>query len=230
MDRDLELLHQKIDFLTEQMVETQRRQRELEELWKDVTPVLTDLFNTAAEELDEISPYFGYEDLIHLVKKMLRNIRSLTVLFEQVEGAQDLVQDLVPLSKEIFDEVLGRLDALERKGYFRFMKATLGVVDDVVARYSEEDIQRLGDGIIAMVDIVKEFARPEMLASLQKAAATVRTVKVDIPARQSTCGLLRQMLDPDVRRLLGAGLGVLQQVAGGLPAPLSIQNENGKNN
>lgn len=228
MDRDLELLHQKIDFLTEQMMETQRRQRELEELWKDVTPVLTDLFNTAAEELDEIAPYFGYEDLIHLVKKMLRNIRSLTVLFEQVEGAQDLVEDLVPLSKEIFDEVLGRLDALERRGYFRFMKATLGVVDDVVVHYSEEDVRRLGDAIIVVIGIIKEFAQPEMLASLQKAAAAVRTMKIDIPAKQSTMGLLRQMLDPDVRRLLGAGLGILQQVAGKLPAPSTMKNVDGQ--
>jgi len=89
VDKDLELLHSKIDFLTEQVMETQRRQRELEELWKDLTPVVTDLFNTAVEELDEISPYFGYEDLLYLVKKLLRNMRSLTALFDKVEGAQD---------------------------------------------------------------------------------------------------------------------------------------------
>ena len=224
MDKDLELLHQKIDFLTEQMQETQRRQREMEELWKDLTPVLTDLFNTAVEELDEISPYFSYEDLIHLVKKMLRNIRSLTVLFEKVEGAQDLARDLVPLSKDMFDEVLGRLDALERRGYFRFMKATFGVVDDIVAKNSEEDVRRLGDTIIAMIDIVKEFAQPHMLASLQKAAATVRDIQVDIP-KKSTFGLMRQMLDPDTRRALSVGLTIMKQVGAKLPVHSDKRND-----
>lgn len=224
MDKDLELLHQKIDFLTEQMRETQRRQREMEELWKDLTPVLTDLFNTAAEELDEISPYFGYEDLIYLVKKMLRNIRSLTALFEQVEGAQDLLKDLVPLSKDIFDEVLGRLDALESRGYFRFMKATFSVVDDIVARYSEEDIRMLGESMVAMIDIVREVAQPDRVASLQKAVATLRDIQVDIPARRSTFGLMRQMLDPDVRRVLSIGLGIVKQVAEKLPVRSAMQN------
>jgi uncharacterized protein YjgD (DUF1641 family) len=223
LDKDLELLHQKIDFLTEQMQETQRRQREMEELWKDLTPVLTDLFNTAVEELDEISPYFSYEDLIHLVKKMLRNIRSLTTLFEQVEGAQDLARDLVPLSKDIFDEVLGRLDSLERRGYFRFMKATFDVIDDIVAKNSEEDIRMLGNTIIAIIDIVKEFTQPHMLAFLQKAAATIRDIQVDIP-KKSTFGLMRQMLDPDTRRALSVGLTIMKQVGAKLPMLADMSN------
>ena len=44
MDKDLELLHKKIDFLTDQVMQTQRRQREMEELRQDLTPIATDLF------------------------------------------------------------------------------------------------------------------------------------------------------------------------------------------
>jgi len=213
LDKDLELLHQKIDFLTEQMMETQRRQREMEELWKDLTPVLTDLFNTTVEELDEISPYFGYEDLIHLLKKMLRNIRSLTALFEKIEGAQDLISDMGPLSKEIFDDMLQRLDALEQKGYFAFLKAAFGIFDNIVTNYSERDVRLLGENITTILDTIKDATQPEMMTSLRNAVAIYRDIKVEIPDKMSTLGLIKQMLDPEVRRSLGTGLGILKKVS-----------------
>ena len=213
MDKDLELLHKKLDFLTEQVMETQRRQREMEELWKDLTPVLTDLFNTAAEELDEIAPYFGYEDLIHLLKKLLRNIRGLTALFEQVEGAQDLIKDVVPLSKEIFDDVLQRFDTLQQKGYFSFMGAAFGIIDTIVTNYTEEDVRLLGENITNILDTVKDATQPEMMASIQNAVAIYRDIDVEIPEKMSTFALIKQMLDPEVRRSLGTGLAILKKVS-----------------
>ncbi|MBN1479335.1 DUF1641 domain-containing protein [candidate division KSB1 bacterium] len=213
MDKDLELLHQKIDFLTEQVLETQRRQQALEELWKDLTPVMTDLFNTAVQELDEISPYFGYEDLIHLLKKVLRNIRSLTALFEHIESAQDFVRDMTPLSKEIFDDVLQRLDALEEKGYFTFMKAAFGVFDNIVTNYSEEDVRLLGENITSILDTVKEATQPEVMRSIRNAVAIYRDIEVEIPDKMSTFALIKQMLDPEVRRSLGTGLSILKKVS-----------------
>lgn len=213
MDKDLELLHKKIDFLTEQVLETQRRQQALEELWKDLTPVMTDLFNTAVQELDEISPYFGYEDLLHLLKKVLRNIRSLTALFEQVESVQDFVQDITPLSKDIFDEVLQRLDALEQKGYFTFMKAAFGVFDNIVTNYSEEDVRLLGENITTILDTVKEATQPEVMTSIRNAVAIYRDIEVEIPDKMSTFALIKQMLDPEIRRSLGTGLSILKKVS-----------------
>ncbi len=213
MDKDMELLHQKIDFLTEQVMETQRRQRELEELRKDLTPVFTDVFNTAVEELDEVSPYFTYEDLIFLVKKLLRNIRNLTAVFEQLESATDLVKDVAPLSRDIFDDMLQRLDDLEKKGYFSFMRAALGVLDKIVTNYTEEDVRLLGENITTILDTVKQATQPEIMTSVQNAVAIYRDIDVEIPEKMSIFGLLKQFSDPEVRRSLGAGLSILKKVS-----------------
>ena len=213
MDKDLELLHQKIDFLTEQVMETQRRQRELEELRKDLTPVFTDVFNTAVEELDEVSPYFTYEDLIFLVKKLLRNIRNLTAVFEQLESATDLVKDVAPLSRDIFDDMLQRLDDLEKKGYFTFMRAALGVIDKIVTNYTEEDVRLLGENITTILDTVKQATQPEIMTSVQNAVTIYRDIDVEIPEKMSTFALLKQLTDPEVRRSLGTGLSILKKVS-----------------
>jgi uncharacterized protein YjgD (DUF1641 family) len=213
MDKELELLHQKIDFLTEQVLETQRRQREWHELRQDLTPVMTDLFNTAVDELDEISPYFTYEDLLFLGKKMLRNIRNLTMLFERLEGTVDLVHDITPLSKDIFDELLNRLNTLERKGYFTFMRAAGTIVDNIVTHYSEEDVRRLGENIVLILDTVKEATQPEVIKSVQNALAIYRDIDVTIPDKVSTFALVKQLFDPNVRRSLATGLSILVKVS-----------------
>jgi uncharacterized protein YjgD (DUF1641 family) len=213
MDKELELLHQKIDFLTEQVLETQRRQREWQELRRDLMPVMTDLFNTAVDELDEISPYFTYEDLLFLGKKMLRNIRNLTMLFERLEGAVDLVNDVTPLSKDIFDELLNRLNTLEQKGYFKFLRGAGTIVDNIVTHYSEEDVRRLGENIVLILDTVKEATQPEMIKSLQNALAIYRDIDVALPEKVSTFALVKQLFDPNVRRSLATGLSILAKVS-----------------
>ena len=212
MDKDLELLHQKIDFLTEQVLETQRRQRERQELRKDLTPVMTDLFITAVEELDEVSPYFTYQDLLFLIKKVLRNVRNLTGLFEQLESLIDLAKDVSPLSKEMFDELLERLNTMEQKGYFAFMQAAAEIVDKVVTHYTVDDLRQLGDNIILILDTVKQATQPEVLKSAQNALAIYRDIDVKLPERVSTFGLLSQLLKPEVRRSLAAGLSILEKV------------------
>ncbi len=218
MDKDMELLHQKIDFLTEQVMETQRRQRELEELRKDLTPVVTDLFNTTVEELDEVSPYFTYEDLLFLVKKLLRNVRNLTAIFEQLESATDLVKDVAPLSREVFDDMLQRLDDFEKKGYFSFMRAAFGVLDNIVTHYSEEDVRLLGENITTILDTVKQATQPEIMTSVQNAVTIYRDIDVEIPEKMSTFALMKQFFDPEVRRSLGTGLSILKKVSENLEA------------
>lgn len=213
MDKDLELLHQKIDFLTEQVMETKRRQQEWEELRQDLTPVLTDVFNTAVQELDEVSPYFTYEDLIYLVKKLLRNVRSLTAVFEQMESATDMVKDMAPLSRDVFDDMLQRMDELEKKGYFSFMRAAFGVLDTIVTNYTEEDVRLLGENITTILDTVKQATQPEVMTSVQNAVAIYRDIEIEIPEKMSTFALLKQFMDPEVRRSLGTGLAILKKVS-----------------
>ena len=225
MDKDLELLHKKIDFLTEQVMETKRRQREMEELKADLTPVVTDFMNTAVEELDQIAPYFSYEDLLYLLKKLLRNTKELTAVFEQFESAKDFIKDAAPLSKAVFDEILDRSNELETKGYYEFFRAAFGVFDKVVSHYSADDIRLLGENITTILDTVKEMTQPEMMLAAQNAVAIYRDIDVEVPEKVSTIGLVKQMLDPEVRRSLGTGLSILKKVSENLEKHAVVQKE-----
>ena len=69
MDKDLELLHQKLDYLTEQL-EAQRQQQEgMNELMHDAVPVVNHMIKLSIDELAEIGTFpaqacvAGYSDV-----------------------------------------------------------------------------------------------------------------------------------------------------------------------
>ncbi|MCD6234061.1 MAG: DUF1641 domain-containing protein [Candidatus Marinimicrobia bacterium] len=138
MSKELEKIHEKLDFLTEQVMITRRRQEELRELKEDFTPVVSDLFQTAVQELDDISAYFSYEDLLFLVKKLLRNTRTLIGLFERLESINDFVDDVTPLTRDMFDAALEKMDKLEKKGVFKLLKDGGELTDNVLQDYTSE--------------------------------------------------------------------------------------------
>ncbi len=218
MDKDLELLHKKIDFLTEQVMQTQRRQREMEELRQDLTPVINDVFKTAVEELDQVAPYFSYEDLIFLIKKLLRNVRNLTAMFDQMESARDFLRDATPLSKEVFQTTLEKLDEMERKGYFAFFAAALDIVDKVVTSFTEEDVRQLGDNIVLIINTIKQLTQPEMLTTVHNALNVYRNINVTPPEKMSLFGLMKEVNSPEVRKALSTGLAMLKNISQNLEA------------
>ena len=61
-----------MDFISEQMRDYQRKQREIQELKDDMALITNDIFNAVVEELDDVAPYFDTNDLIHLIKKLLK--------------------------------------------------------------------------------------------------------------------------------------------------------------
>lgn len=213
MDKELELLHQKIDFLTEQVMVTKRKQKEWEELRQDMTPIVTDLFRSTVKELDEVSTYFTYEDLVYLIKRLLRNTRTLITLFEQLESAKGFLEDAAPLTKDVFQSVMRQMEELEQKGYFTFIKGAKQIADNVVTSFSEKDVKALGDNIVLILDTVKQLTQPEMMQTIQNVLTVYQHVNVEPPEKVSLFGLMKELNDPDVRKGLHSGLTILKNIS-----------------
>ena len=79
------LLLEKIDHLTEQVEAQRRRQQELEELQHDLIPIVNHAIKLSINELAEIGNEFKLEDLLYLMKRMLRNTHLLIGLMDQLE-------------------------------------------------------------------------------------------------------------------------------------------------
>jgi hypothetical protein len=141
MDGDLALLHEKIDLLTATVeaqrqrleiletsangqlmakldylvaqAEAQRRfQDEMEELKNDVVPIANHMIKLTIDELAEVGSEFQVEDLLFLLKRLLRDTDLIVNGLDRLESMADLFDETQLLSKQVFNQVVVALDRM----------------------------------------------------------------------------------------------------------------------
>jgi uncharacterized protein YjgD (DUF1641 family) len=216
MEDYLQALNQKIDLLTAQVSylssQAQLNERERSaraELVRDVTPLANQAFGLAVEQLEEVQEYIDLGDLLRLFKRLLRNGRNLEKMLDQLESLADLFETLSPLADDAFGKVVDLMAGLEAKGYFIFARGGASLIDKVVASFSEEELNRMGESIPSVANLVKEITQPEIISFAQN---TLEQSKAELgkPVDVSYMGLVRQMRNPDVRRGLALTLRLMQ--------------------
>jgi uncharacterized protein YjgD (DUF1641 family) len=218
MDSSIIELNQKIDTLTSQVTylaeqaQAQERQRQAyAELFNDVKPIVNDVFRISVEQLEEVQEYVDLSDLLRLAKRLMRNGRNLERMLDQLEGLMSLADTLSPLADEAFSKAVSALSAMERKGYFTFAQGGLRIADNVVTSFNEEDVNRLGDNVVLILNTVKDMTQPEIM-NFVRSTLLVAEEEVQKPVDTSLVSLIRQMNDPAVRRGLALTMRVLHVV------------------
>jgi len=213
MDKDLVLLHEKIDYLTEQF-EAQQRQREaLDELKQDLIPITNHMIKLSINELEEIGTDFELEDLFFLLKRILRNTHLWTDLLDRLESIMDLADEASVLGKQAFTNTIETLDQLEQDGYFAFARGGYYVLQRIVTEFSEEDVRALGDNIVDLLTLVQNMTQPEVLTLANNAIESMRGQATENGKPPSTLSLLRQLSDPKVRIGLSKVLTIVSSLA-----------------
>lgn len=218
MDQTMIELNQKIDtltaqvaFLTEETRLQRRRRQEMDELKSDLTPIATDIFRISIEQLDEVESYVQLEDVFRLAKRLARNTRNLERMLDQMESLAELGRDFSPLSQDAFLTLMTRLDEMERKGYFNFVRGGMEIMDNVVTSFTEEDVRQLGDNIVLILQTVKEMTQPDIMKMMRSTASVIR--EEETADNVSMLSILRQLNDPAVKRGLAKTLTVLKTVS-----------------
>jgi len=228
MDQSLVDLDQKIDALTaqvaylaEQAQITERQRLQRAELVSDLTPIANQAFQITIEQLDEVKEYIDLNDLLRLMKRLMRNGRNFEQLLDQLEGAMDLIDTIGPLTDEAFFKVVNSLAELEQKGYFTFARGSKRILDNVVTSFSEDDINRLGDNVVLILNTVKDMTQPEIMNFVRN-TLIVAEREGEKPVDISYRGLIRQIQDPAVRRGLALTLRVLHVIGSQTPQSDSL--------
>jgi uncharacterized protein YjgD (DUF1641 family) len=119
------------------------------------------------EELGEVETAFQIEDVLALLKRLLLSFRHISWSLEQLENLIDWWQDMEPLLKIAVPHLIDKLDDLEQKGIFRINTAVLNMYTKIAAAYTPEDVEVIGDGFVRMHGIVKKFADPVVIQSIE---------------------------------------------------------------
>ena len=125
MDKNLTLLHEKVDQLTAQMLilteQTeiqQRRNQDFDELKADLIPIGNQLVSLTITELEEIGSEFALEDLLFLLKRVLRNTHLILTMMDRFEALMGIADEVELLGKQVFSAAVEALDRLEQGGLF----------------------------------------------------------------------------------------------------------------
>ncbi|MGC8879500.1 MAG: hypothetical protein ACP5R2_09770 [Anaerolineae bacterium] len=202
----LDRLTAQVELLTEEALRQRQRQQEWDELAADLGFVSKEAFRLLSEQLEEVEQCARIENVLLLLKRLLRDTCLLGQMLEQLESAMDFWQDFSPLTRDVVITLMNRLDEMERKGHFAFLRALLDSFDEVVASFSREELEQLRHNVGPLVATLKELARPETQYVLQR---TLSALQEDGAADISLFNLLRQLNKLTTRRGLARTLHVL---------------------
>ena len=209
---ELDLLHQKLDFLTAEMEEQRKQRQAFEELKQDVIPIGNQLIKLSIDELAEIGHEFQLEDLLFLLKRVLRNTNLLLEMMDRAEAAMGLADEAQILGKQVFSTTVQKLDEFERAGYFQFAAEGMKIADCVVTEFTVEDVQALGENIVTILRTVRNMTQPDIMAYANNAVDAIREEPSD-NGNVSTIQLLRELSDPKVRQGMSRMLQMMKAFA-----------------
>jgi len=183
MDKDIALLHEKVDQLTAQVeiladhaeIE-QRRGRELDELKADLIPIGNQLIKLTINELAEIGTEFELEDLIYLLKRVLRNTQLILTMMDRFEALMGIADEMELLGKQVFSTTIEGLDRLEREGFFAIARESWGVLEKIVAEIDPADIRFIGEdlGSPSSIALLRELNQPEVRKGMARLLQIVK--------------------------------------------------------
>jgi uncharacterized protein YjgD (DUF1641 family) len=222
-DRIVELEHKldamsgQLDLIAEELREQRLRRQQWDELRTDLSPIAAEAMTLASNELESIQEFVQPEDMLRLLRRILRNTRNIEDGMARYESLMDFLDDAGSLTTEAFVKIMNTLESFEQRGYFEFANAGLGIVDQIVTAYSKEDVEALGENVVQMLDIVKNLTQPEMLAvatrmldAVQRQQAAAELEPAEPPGLFALAG---QMRDPEVRRGLARALNTFKVVS-----------------
>lgn len=212
LELQLHSIDKKLDLISKELAVVRRQREELNELKQDLTVITKDVFNTAIVELEDIAPFVQTGDFLHLLKKILRNTRNITNVITQFESALDFFEDAKPISKELFNTTLEKLDEFDRKGYFQFIKELMNVADRIVEHFSEEDVKLLGDNVITILETVKGLTQPEMLTALNNAVGIYQSLDPKDAPQYSIWKVMRELNTPEMKKGIGFVITFLKKI------------------
>ena len=207
-----QMILDRLDRLETQIAPLTASAKAIGELREELAPRVNEAVQALIVELADVEADFQLEDLLFLIKKMMRNIKNLNFVLDQMKNLIDFALTAEPLLKSTVPQAISYLDDLEQRGVFRLLGTSLEILKRVSDSYSTEDLQQIANGLVRLAGILKKLTAAEALDLLERLADLPSRVNVSDAPAVGPWGMLRGMGDPQVQQ----GLGVLLELTRGL--------------
>jgi prefoldin subunit 5 len=201
-----QVIMEQLDHLGQEIATLTDSARSLRELRDDLSPRVNETVKVLIEELAEIEADVQFEDLVSLLKNLMRNVRNLTWSVEQLKNLIDFIRTVEPLLKSVVPQVIIYLDKLEQQGVFLVFASMMRVLEKIAETYTPEDIEQIGNGLVPLVGVAKKLTTPEALNLLDKAADVPARVDLSQAKAVGPFGMLFALGNSEVKQGMGVVL------------------------
>ena len=111
-----QMILDRLDRLESQIAPLTASAKAIGELREELAPRVNEAVQALIVELADVEADFQLEDLVFLLKKMMRNIKNLNFVLDQMKNLIDFALTAEPLFKSSVPQAIAYLDDLERQG------------------------------------------------------------------------------------------------------------------
>jgi len=207
-----QMILDRLDRLEAQIAPLNATAKAIGELREELAPRVNEAVQALIVELTDVEADFQLEDLLFLIKKIMRNVKNLNFVLDQMKNLIDFALTAEPLLKSSVPQAISYLDDLEQRGVFRLLGTSIEVLKKIGDSYSTEDLQQIANGLVRLAGILKKLTAAEALDLLERLADLPSRVNVSDARAVGPWGMLRGMGEPQVQQ----GLGILLELTRGL--------------
>ncbi len=205
-------INRKLDIVLEEVLAQKENRQSLEDLTSDLTIVGNDVFKSTVVELENAGVEIDGEALKQLMFKFVRNIDTINEMFEMLESFSDLIKDVTPIMHQMGLDGIRKMNTLEQKGYFDFMKEAAKIIDNVVTHFTVEDVTLLADNIVTILETVKNLTQPDMLKAINSGLVVYKSIELEKVEEYSMWKAIRAMNSKEMKKGIGFMITFLQNI------------------
>ncbi|MBT3174958.1 MAG: DUF1641 domain-containing protein [Lentimicrobiaceae bacterium] len=206
-------INHKLDIVLDEVIAQKQTRQSIEDLTADLTLIGTDIFSSTVTELDNAGVEVDGEAVKLLILKLIRNIDTITELFEMLESGKDLLKDLSPIIQQVGLDGMHLMNDIEKKGYFDFFREAIRILDNIVTHFGAEDMKLLADNIVTIMETVKSLTQPEMLKAINSALIVYKSIDVENIEEYSLFKAMKAMNSKEMRKGIGFMITFLKNIS-----------------
>lgn len=158
----------------------------------------------------DLDPAVLVERLEAMEAQLKATQTALDELLAHTRGQQDFIDEMRPVASSMMRVATRQFAQLEAEGAVGFSQAVLRLGRRVMEGYTPDDVDALGDSVVAILDTVRAVTQPEILALVQEGAETLEEAEDAPPI--GVIGLARASGDVNVQKGLGILVATLRHV------------------
>ncbi|NCP61354.1 MAG: DUF1641 domain-containing protein [Flavobacteriales bacterium] len=218
----IDALDKKLDLILGYVTEQHQNTSVVTDLVNDLSIIGKDTFNSTVEALDKRQIEVKSSEITDLAVTFLRNIDNIKTAMNILEMAVDLGNDVAPIVNEAIIDFTKQLNIYEEKGYFKFFKEFVPIMDNIVTGFTPQDIRDLSNSIVSILTMIKEMTQPEVINTIGNAMKAFNSMETESVPSYSVWRVMREMNSPEMKKALGYGVTFMKNVS----KDIKIKKEN----